>query len=118
MVVAAILVLLAGIAAPQIINAFEDARLQKMEVDAKQVLSSINRYVIDDRLKGGINRDIVLTSMTISVLNQTYGMEIAENDNVTYSFNYFADDGKAYVEATYNGMKYRTDQAAIGWTSD
>ncbi|MCL2498102.1 MAG: prepilin-type N-terminal cleavage/methylation domain-containing protein, partial [Symbiobacteriaceae bacterium] len=37
MVVAAILVLLAGVAVPQLFKSFEDARKQKLEVDAKQI---------------------------------------------------------------------------------
>ena len=113
LIVAAILVLLASIAVPQLFKAYEDARLQKLEIDARQILSAMERNVLQDKLNGAVFSAIPKTSLTQSVLSAAYGVNINIPDNATFSFQYVAEGvsstayGVVEVELT-GGLSYST----------
>lgn|GEM_PF-6468692 len=90
LVVVAILVLLAGIAVPQLFRAFEEARLQKLEIDARQVLSAMDRAVLQDQLNGVSISSISRTEYISSVLSTTYGINVTIPPNTAFYYEYTA----------------------------
>ena len=90
LVVVAILVLLAGVAVPQLFRAFEEARLQKLEIDARQVLSAMDRAVLQDQLNGATISSLAKANCVATVLSTTYGLNVNIPSNATFSYEYVA----------------------------
>lgn len=110
MVVIAILILLAGIAAPRLFDSFEQARIQKLEIDAKQILAAVNRQQLNAWMQGDTERDKDLQiELNEEELFSTYGLEISIEKNATYRYHWQAAERTSWVEISYNGQTYRTD---------
>ena len=103
MVVAAILVLLAGVAVPQLFKSFEDARKQKLEVDAKQIQVVKDRAILEARLQG---RTLANTGkwevMTPAVLSATYGLTVTVTEGVKFSYMYVTAEQSTITKAAYS----------------
>jgi prepilin-type N-terminal cleavage/methylation domain-containing protein len=107
MIVAAILVLLASIAVPMLFRSFEDARRQRLEIDAYQIQSAIDRSILQARLRGTV-ADIIAMEINSSVLESAYGVRLNISNGVTFRFSYSSSEAMSYVEVVYDGQTFST----------
>ena len=112
MIVAAILVLLASVAVPQLFRTFEAARRQRYEIDAQSILTTLDRAVLNERVRSSVTSDIYL-SLTPTVLSDTYGLRLTGFEAVdSINYTYVVANGSSRVELSYSGAVYCTDN---GW---
>jgi len=118
LVVAAILILLAGLAVPQLFRAYENARNNRLEIDARQIQAAVDREILNARIRGatvdnGFTREF--NPQTEAATIAAYGINLSFPDEARFVFTYNATTNpQSWVVITVGDRTFDTRTNA--WT--